>query len=161
VISKKEIVLQLIEKLESEVSVLESAAHAALEAATSTESKAENQYDTRSTEASYLAGAQAHRVQELKRQIHSFKQLEVKAHSNTRGIDVGDLVELDQGGRKSWVLLAAQGGGLQGQVVGQKLLVITPITPLGEALMGQKVGDEVEVEAHDGSIKEYHVCRAL
>ena len=75
---KQKILAKLREKLEAEMQVMISAALIAREDATHEESKAEDKYDTRGLEASYLAGAQAKRAAELQRIIHSLQNLEIE-----------------------------------------------------------------------------------
>ena len=63
--NKKQIIKSFEEQIAQALSVMTQAALHAHEAATHGESKAEDQYDTRGLEASYLAGAQSRRAMEL------------------------------------------------------------------------------------------------
>src|SRR4051812_3963394 len=72
-VSKARVVALVVERLMAERESLVSAARAAHEAATHAESKPEDQYDTRGLEASYLAAAQARRVEEIDRAIQVFR----------------------------------------------------------------------------------------
>ena len=154
---KATLIEQIILRLKQEFDTLMEAAKAAHQAATHEESKAEDQYDTRGLEASYLAGAQAARAAALEKQIAGFKFLKVRDFSKDESIAPGALVELEVSGRRTTVFLIPQGGGFALQVEGRTIQVITPEAPLGEALVGRKVGDVVEIEAQ-GAIREYEVC---
>lgn len=108
----------------------------AIDEATHGESRAENKYDTRGLEASYLAAGQGTRVLELRAAL---------AGLDAEGgavVGVGSLVQLSTG---AWYLIAAGGGGVRVDVDGETVAVLTPASPLGGALLGAEEGDEVEV----------------
>jgi transcription elongation GreA/GreB family factor len=141
----------LIEKLEAELrrelETLSAAARTAHEAATHAESRAEDRHDTRGLEASYLAGAQAARAAEIERQIQILQQLPRGATPPGSKISSGTLVELESGGIQSFCLLSPTGGGLSFTLEGVRVQVITPQSPLGEALLGSSPGETIELEA--------------
>ncbi len=137
---------KLIAKLESERSQLAEAALHTYEAATHEESEPEDQYDTRGLEASYLAGAQAKRVAAVEQMINTIRQLGVKEFGEEDSISSTALVELDHEGKSSYCLLLPQGGGLAIDHDGHHIQVITPQSPLGEAILGRQVGDVASVD---------------
>lgn len=112
--------------------------------ATHTESKAENKYDTRGLEASYLAAGQARRVVELRRIAAFFDRLVVKPVDGPAG--VGSLIETEEDGVTRWLFLAPEGGGTHVDVGGVAVRLVTPSSPLGRELVGAESGDEIEVE---------------
>ena len=72
----KQVLLHLIvAQLKESRDALVRAANAAHEEATHEESTAENKYDTRGLEASYLAEAQSRRVAEVDKTIHLFDMI--------------------------------------------------------------------------------------
>jgi len=146
---KRKALPALILHLELELHGLIQSAKAAHLAATHEESRAEDRHDTFAIEASYLAAGQSARVAELKATLLELKQhLEVSA--NRERIEVGSLVTLSIGGRISLSLLANPGGGTRIQFEGNYLSLVSPLSPLGENLLGLKAGDEFEVEAKSG-----------
>lgn len=155
-IDKKELIQNIQHSLAEELRVLVEAAKAAHLAATQDESKAEDQYDTRGLEASYLAGAQAQRATEIQRVIMVYKFLPVMEYTEKDLIGPGSLVELELNQKRSFYFLVPQGGGLITEMRGQPIQVITAQSPLGEELLGQKVGAVFEVEARGGN-REYRV----
>src|SRR5258707_8534043 len=72
-VDKRAIVVAIQEQLAAEIAVLTRAARDAHEAATHEEAKPENDKDTRSVEAAYLAGAQAERARDLERTASALK----------------------------------------------------------------------------------------
>jgi transcription elongation GreA/GreB family factor len=152
-LDKKQILKAIIEKLEAELLVLMDAAQRAHEAATHEESAAEDPHDTRGIEASYLAGAQAGRVDDLKLKIENFRRTSLPSFGPKDAVDVGAMVELESKGKKTVAFLLAQGGGTTLELEGKSIQVVNPESPLGEALLGSKKGDEVEVEGKNGSRK--------
>lgn len=157
-VDKQKILDAIVEALTREMDALTAAAKAAFEAATNSESKAEDQYDTRGLEASYLAGAQAERVAALKRLIAIYKYLPVRDAATGAPIELGSLVEVQSNGKSALYFLVNQGGGISVQVQGKTIQVITPNAPLGEALLDRKAGDTIEVEQR-GSTREYRIVR--
>jgi len=91
--------------------------------------------------------------------ITYFRQLSAETVAAGGVIAPGSLVELDSAGRRFRYLLAAMGGGISVTVDGVILSVITPQAPLGEALAGSRVGDEIEVETQ-GAVREYRILAA-
>ncbi len=155
-LDKNKLVEAILDKLHHEIATLKTSARAAHEAATHEESKAEDSHDTRGLEASYLAGAQAVRIDEIHKLISLFKFLPTREFKTTDLIDAGALVELEFNGKRNFYFLAAQGGGITAEFNGNPMHVITAQTPLGEELIGKKLGSLIEVETPKG-IKEYRV----
>lgn len=141
---KRELVKALVGTLNAELEVLVLSARSAHEAATHEESKAEDSHDSRGLEASYLAGAQNARIEDLKRTIHYFQHQPVRDFLPGSSIDIGALIQLESNQRKYSYFVTARGGGKSLQFEGQTIQLITPQSPLGEELMGRSVGDEVE-----------------
>ncbi len=155
-ISKRRIIDEIIARLSRELEAMSSAARAAHEAVTHEESKAEDAHDTRGLEASYLAGAQAQRASELAQQISYYRSLDARELAPGEPAAAGALVELGAGGRRLVYFLVAQGGGLTLQLDGERIQVITPRAPLGEALVGRSAGETIEVETQ-GQTREYEL----
>lgn len=129
--------------MKEELEALEVAAKSNRDYATDQEFKAESKYDTRSLEASYLASAEAKRVEDLKLDIQMLEEVDVRPTSD---ISIGSLVELEyQNQARSYFLIPTAGGTLL-NIEGRPVLVVSVFSPLGDALLGLKVGDEFEVE---------------
>ena len=169
--NKRRIVELLIERLQAELDGVTRAAQAAHEAATHESAKPENQYDTRGLEASYLAGAQAQRVTEISALISAYRLMPLPEPGPRDPIEPGMLVELElelgnarpsssSKGRRSYYLLMPRGGGISIQIDGCSVLALAPGAPMGEALMGRRVDDVIEVETKD-QVREYRVVSVL
>lgn len=156
--NKKDLIRTLIEKLEADLLMTKEAAMATYEAATNEESKPENEYDTRALEASYLAGAQAKRAADIDRALSVLRGMEIRNFGPQDAIASGALIELDLEGKRTLVFLLPQGGGTTVQVDGQTVKVVTPVSNLGQALLGLKAGDVADVRV-GGELLEYEVTR--
>lgn len=122
------------------------AAMQAYKTATGEANVAENKYDTLGLEASYLAQGQAQRVVECMLDVTAFQQLETTSHCPDEPISTGALICLvDRHGLERRLLLGPSAGGLNIVFDNKKIVVITPSSPLGKALFGQYVDDEVEI----------------
>ena len=153
---KKKIIAKMLENLEAEMNVMITAALVAREAATHEESKAEDKYDTRGLEASYLAGAQAKRAAELQRLIHTYQALEVKDFQKNTPIATTAVVEVEVRSKKTFLFLVPKGGGMNVSVDGKSIQIVTPDSRLGGELIGKKVGDYFELQIANGT-SEYEV----
>ncbi len=143
----KKALLHAYEKLiAADLLVLTQAALAAHEAATHAESKAEDQYDTRGLEASYLAGAQSKRALELEALLAMYRFMDLKNFTKDDPIASTAIVEVESDGKRLFYFLMPKGGGMSATQEGKQILVITPQSPVGEALLGRKVGDQIEVQ---------------
>ena len=110
------------------------------------ETKSEGKYDTRSTEASYLARGQAWRVVELRRLV---AWVEGFAPRRCAECTIGALVHVEPGG---WIFLAPVGGHAV-EVDGVRVRVISPASPLGEAMAELEEGDGFLVETPRGEVE--------
>ncbi len=139
--NKRAILNKITAKLAGELEVYFRAAQFSRAEATHESNKAENKYDTRGLEASYLARGQSKQLAELEAAIAEFEKLGVKKFSATDAIGVGALVELEQGGGRDFYFLGPRAGGTEIEHDRKEILVITPQSPLGEQLAGKKSGD--------------------
>jgi len=153
-IDKRALILDLRAAIAREVAVLAAAARDAREAATHEEAKPENDKDTRAIEAAYLAGAQADRVRELERTANALEFLVLRDFRAGDAIALGALVELDYEGTRSLCFVAPAGGGMKGRAGEMEVQVITPQSPMGQALVGRSAGEVVEVRK-----REYEIVR--
>lgn len=140
-VNKQVVLDQIIATLTSELSALTRAANDAFAAATDPDSKAENKYDTRSLEASYVARGQAQRVAELQEAVHIFKAMSAEPQGPEAAIGMGTLVNLETPEGPAYYLVAAHAGGTEVRVDGHDLYVITLASPLGRRLQGLHLGD--------------------
>ena len=134
--SKEAVVTAILARLEVELETLTRGAKASFAAATDPDSKAENKYDTRTLEASYVARGQAQRVTELQEALRNFTALPMASGPAVR---LGSLIEL---GMDHYFIGPAE-GGLEITVDGLEVMVITPSSPLAARLMGKAAGEKV------------------
>lgn len=156
--NKSELIAKIRAKLEEDLKALRAAALETYAAATGEESRPENEYDTRALEASYLAGAQGKRVSEIESNLTVLKFIEAKNFSDNTPIGNTALVSLDQDGKKLMVFLIPISGGVTVQFQSQTIQIISPHSPLGEALLGLKVGDFAVVDKGSQSL-EYEILK--
>lgn len=141
---RQNILLQLREDYENAIR----SAATAHEAATNEESKAENKYDTRGLEASYLAEGQSRRVGELEEELAIYEKLEFAQFTETSKIRLTALVTLqDSMDSKRYFFIGPLSGGLKVAFDCFECSVVTAKAPLGQALIGKCVGDEIVITA--------------
>jgi transcription elongation GreA/GreB family factor len=140
-LNKRAIIKKIIARLTGELEIYFRAAQFSRAEATHESSKAESKYDTRGLEASYLARGQSKQAAELEAAIAEFEKLPVKKFGADDPIDLGALVELEQGAEKLFYFIGPRAGGTEVLHDRKEILVITPQSPLGEQLMGRTPGD--------------------
>lgn len=139
------------------VDVAEAAAQRAHETATDDENVAENKYDTLGLEAAYLAQGQQQRLLQCQTDLSQLKALRESYQGHDR-VALGSLVVCcDAADKRHYFLLAQGAGGLKVEFEAatgliEQVLVITPQAPIGCALLGAKVDDEVMVNVGDNAI---------
>lgn len=143
--NKRMLIKKIVAKLTDELELYFRAAHAAHAEATHEQSKAENKYDTRGLEASYLARGQSKQAAELRLAIADFDKLEARKFGTGDGIDVGALVELEQRGERTFYFIGPRAGGTEVVQDKREVLIITPKSPLGEQLQGKKQGERLQL----------------
>lgn len=140
--NKRAIIKKIIARLTAELEIYFRAAQFSRAEATHESSKAESKYDTRGLEASYLARGQSRQAAELEAAIAEFEKLRPRKFVPGEAIDIGALVELESAGENLFYFLGPRAGGTEIEYDKKEILVITPQSPLGEQLMGKKVGDK-------------------
>jgi transcription elongation GreA/GreB family factor len=144
---KKILLSLLVAELERALAVTTQAVHTAREAATHPDAKPENDKDTRGLEAGYLASGQSMRAAELQRDVVAAQQLAAKAINGKGPIALLAHVVLRDNDTDVTqdVLLAPLGGGIKLQHQTKTIQVMTPQSPLGAALIGKHVGDDIDI----------------
>lgn len=139
------LVSAIVDKLQLELSTAVTASQQAHDSATHTENIAANKYDTLAVEAAYLAHGQSMRIAELKQSIALYQHYKRPTFNARATIQLGALVAIegDQGQQRRF-LIGPAAGGLSIDSEQGPVQVITPTAPLGQVLMGKRVGDEVD-----------------
>ena len=135
----------LLETLKTELNATLSAAETAKEGATHEEAVAKSKYDTHGLELSYLAGSQFERARLVESKIALLTNSLFKDFDEDDEIEVGALVFLQGKAPKPQAYLISNlGAGLDLILQNERILVISPESPLGEALIGLYLGDMID-----------------
>jgi transcription elongation GreA/GreB family factor len=137
---KTEILALILERLRAELELLTRAALATHAEATHEENKAEDKYDTRGLEASYLAHGQSRAAEEAADAVAQFQSLALRDFAAGEAIALGALVRLDDDAR---YFIGPKAGGTEVEAGGATIMVITPSSPLGRQLVGRRQGDRI------------------
>lgn len=141
---KTELLAGILASLQSELDLLTSAALATHAEATDEENKAEDKYDTRGLEASYLAHGQSKAAEEAALAVAQFRALSPRDAIPGEPISLGALVTVtDAAGRAAFYYIGPRAGGTEVTLDGRTVMVITPQSPLGRELVGRRQGDRV------------------
>lgn len=147
-IDKNLIVSQLVQQLEQDLHALEEVAHSSKEYVTDGDVKSEGKYDTRAIEASYLAGAQERRVEEIKLDIQMLKDLELHPSNSAQ---LGSLVKIKFNNEDKFYFISSTAGGSMVDINGTTILVISVFSPIGSEILNLVANESFEVETPRGS----------
>jgi transcription elongation GreA/GreB family factor len=137
---KSKLRAELVAQLTAALAVARAAHAAAIEGATHPQARAENSKDTRGLEQSYIARGQAQRVAELEAAVADVTAMVLRVADR---VALGALIEIAEADAQLAYFVAPSGGG---NVLAGGVQVITPVSPLGRALLGRRVGDVVELQ---------------
>ncbi|MGO8838793.1 MAG: GreA/GreB family elongation factor [Limisphaerales bacterium] len=158
--NKRALIRKIVDRLTEELRVYFRAAQAARAEATDEQSRAENKYDTRGLEASYLARGQSRQAAETQAAIAAFEKLNTRKFGADEPIDVGAFVELEFDGEKMAYFIGPRAGGTEVAHDKREVLVITPQSPLGEQLLGKKQGEVLKLNLA-GAQNQYRVTMVV
>lgn len=142
---KSEVLSLIIDQIAADAELYLRAAKAAQFEATDEQSKAENKYDTRGLEASYLARGQSRQAAEAEQALQQFRALANVSFTPDSPIDLGALVELKERRSRSFFFVGPSMGGTEVTLEGEEVTVVTPPSPLGQQLVGRKTGDRIKL----------------
>ena len=149
---KADLLRELRALVETDLAVMTASQEEAQAGATHEENKAEGDKDMRSTEDSYLARGLAKRVTELRSSVAKLFSLALREFGEDSAISLTALVEVeDDEGRALRYFVAPVGGGIVLNETGAKVSVVTPLSPLGRALIGRELDDDVVIRTPHGS----------
>jgi Transcription elongation factor, GreA/GreB, C-term len=145
-IDKSKLVADFIILIEQTLALAIQSQQTTVDYVTHEDNKAENQYDTRGLEASYLARGQAERVADLRECMTYFKNTIFKNYTDSTPIGnvaLIEIVNITQPDDIKMLLMMPKGGGLAIDHLGQSVQIVTASSPLGHSLLGKKTGDEI------------------
>jgi transcription elongation GreA/GreB family factor len=148
----------ILAELQSELTILTTAANTARDEATNEESRSEGKYDMRSQSAAYLAAGQAKLAGEIVNAIAAYQALPVRRFGPGEPVATGALVTLEARKRRSWYFLGPQHGGLEVRLNGATIIVVTGASPLGRQLVGRNVGETVTLPGRPGPVMQVVVA---
>ncbi len=143
--TKPDLIARVIARLAADLASLTTAARATHAEATDEENKAEDKYDTRGLEASYLAMGQSKAAEEAAQSVTQFTALPVRDFLPAEPVSLGALVVLEDKAQSCY-FIGPRAGGTEIEHQGRTIMVITPQSPLGRQLMGRKQGDTLQVD---------------
>lgn len=144
---KSELLKALMAKLQVRLDAGQRASEEAARHATDEESRAESKWDTQGLEASYLAAGQARQVRETAVALQKLAQNRERLVAASARVELGALVEVEFAGEADRFYITPAGGGEAiVEPEGTRVTVLTPVSPLFQALQGRRAGAEVVLD---------------
>jgi transcription elongation GreA/GreB family factor len=130
---------ELLAQLTDMLATARTAHASAMEGATHSEAKAENDKDTRGLEQSYIARGQAQRVADLEAAVIAVEKMALVPCTT---VAMSAVVTVEEDGEERSYFVAPHGGG---NTLAGEIHVVTLSSPIGKALLGKRADDEVEL----------------
>ncbi len=150
---KKRLLQEIITKLREDATNMLAAAKATHDEATHEDNKAENKYDTRALEASYLAEAQARQAEEAEANLAKFEALPSRDYGPGDAIGPGALVCIEMNGYADYYFCGPGAGGVVFEIDGKDCTIVTRDSPMGGRLFESKEGKSFEMNGKTAVIK--------
>ncbi|WP_420591480.1 hypothetical protein [Bacterioplanoides sp.] len=146
-LDKNQLKTILLASLDHEIEAAFAAAQQAQETASHEDNQPENQYDTLSLEAAYLAHGQSERILQLQEERIVLAKWPIPEFSEDDVIALGALVVVENGsddsGEAEKIIWITPKGGRSIECRGKTILVVSPDAPLAKQLVGLSEGDEI------------------
>lgn len=136
----------------------EKAAGAARDGASGDEVAQEGKYDTRATEASYLARGHAMQYEALIDDLRTLEAYRVPDYDPDETIGTGALVEVKSGRATTHYFILPSGGGTEAAVEGIQVVVVNARSPIAKELKGQRKGYSFPIPDRKTKAKVVSVC---
>ena len=158
---KQQLLAALVDQLDAQVAGITRRAKEIAASATHEESRSESDKDTRAIEESYLARGQAKRAAEAEAALQLLRNLHIRSFDEDSPIALTALVLLeDEDGEERSVFIAPAAGGTRLQDQGRSVDVVTPASPLGQALIGKQVDEDFELLA-GGASRDWTITEVI
>ena len=155
--NREKIIPLFIEKLENELKVISDIAEKSRQSATDKEFKQEAKYDTRAIEEGYLAGAQAKRVEELKRDLSLLQALTM---TSSKEIREGSIIKVSVDEKEQFYLVYRGSGGIKISYDDTEVSTLSVKSKIASEILGLEESDYAVVETPRGE-KEFHILEVF
>lgn len=143
---KDQIIAQLKKNVTDELTKLEAAYETTKNLVQKGDLKSDGKYDTRATEANYLADGQRNRISDLKQELELIDSIELM-DSDT--VAIGSIVDIKFNEQVRKYFVSPTAGGTMIKLADEVVLVISVFSPIGDAVVGLAKGDEFELELQE------------
>ncbi len=140
--NKEKLVEEIIESLRVDYREVLDAAKDSKETAIHEENIAKSKYETNSIEAAYLVDGQMRRLKELEMEIAAYQAMKIRSFDNQSRVLLSALIVLEDEKEESMKLFMGPQSG--GKKIGE-VQIITPPSPIGQAVLGKYCGESIVI----------------
>ncbi len=151
---KEKILFELRSKVDTELAKIRQSYETTKNLVQNGDLKSDGKYDTRSTEANYLADGQRQRIADLEQEQELLTDINIS--KKQKSVSIGSLVTLNLNDNIRKYFIAPTAGGTMLNIDGEAVLVISVFSPIGDAALGNNAGETFELELN-GQSREYQV----
>jgi transcription elongation GreA/GreB family factor len=154
--NKKEIVNQLVAKAESELAQIKKAYNSTKDMVQNGDLKSDGKYDTRATEANYLADGQRQRITDLESEVGLLQEVSIKDLSRFDRVSIGSVVGIEHKGNTRKYFISPITGGSMLSIEDEALMVVSAFSPIGSGAINLGLGETFELD-FKGELREYEI----
>ncbi len=158
--NKSLIVKELIQKIKDELIMTKASYDSTKNLVQKGDLKSDGKYDTRATEANYLADGQRQRISDLEQELIMLEEIPTRDLTSEEEVGIGSLVEISVNETQRKYFISPTAGGTLLSINKEVVMVISVFSPIGSEILGYKIGDSFEVEIN-GTIREYKIVSAV
>lgn len=145
-IRREELIKLVLKQLDRRLKKEKTAYQQALETSINAASAMQSHHDTTKEEMAKLADAYQEKIQKTKEAIDYFKKL-TKTPPAAKRVSASSLVVSQEEDQINHYFIAEHGGGLEVERQGKKILIVSPQSPIGQALVGQPEKSTVKIRS--------------
>jgi transcription elongation GreA/GreB family factor len=138
---------KLQETLNMQNSMYENAHQSSLEA----EGRMQSRYDSTKEEMAYLANSYQNSMQRTMESIVFFEKYKLIEDIPSQHIQLGSIVRVEEDNDCETYFISEKSGGLKVDLEEEVIFVITPSSPIGQILLGQKSGSDISISTPGGN----------
>lgn len=152
--NKARIVSKVIELLIQDEKNASKSSQVAREASIDAPGAMQSQHDTTKTEQDWLSRSLASMSEKIKREIRQLKNVNLSASSKIQAGSLVTLMDIDNEVSRIYLILPGGSGKIvelrENQTL-KKIIIATPQSPIGKAMIGREEGDTVEINTPGGT----------
>ena len=153
---KNEIIKQLIAIKQSELTQAKEVYEGTHNLVKQGDLKSDGKYDTRATEANYLAGGQRQRLNDLEQELGLLEELQETVKNKFSSVTIGSLADIEFNAIEKTYFISPISGGNILNIDGEVVMVVSAFSPIGSGAINLTADESFDIEVKNET-REYFI----